>query len=99
MYVVRDIFKLKFGHFKPAKELLTEAMDKGLLPAPERKPRALSDFTGDSYRLIFEESYESLAEFENELTGSMQKPEWQQWYTKFKEHIESSSREILKTVN
>ena len=60
--------------------------------------KVFSDFTGDSYRLIFEEGYESLADYEKALTTGMAKPEWQAWYGNFKEHIVSSNREILKQI-
>ena len=97
-YLVRDIFKLKFGHFKDARQLLNEAMADDLLPTDAKNIRVLSDFTGDSYRLIFEEGFNSLQEFETSLTGSMKAEAWQQWYEKFKQHVESSHREILKQV-
>ena len=97
MYIVRDIFQLKFAHFKPAKALLEEAMKKDMMPKTKGN-RVLSDFTGNAYRLIFETSYDSLADFEKELGSDMAKPEWQDWYKKFVEHVESSHREILKTV-
>lgn len=51
MYIIRDIFRLRFGHYKEAKALLDEAYSKGLLP-DAKSSRILSDFTGDSYRLI-----------------------------------------------
>jgi hypothetical protein len=97
MYIVRDIFQLRFGAFKDSKALLDEAYSKGLLP-DAKSARVLSDFTGDSYRLIFEEGYDSLADYEKSLTGSMDKAEWKKWYEKFKQHIESSHREILKLL-
>ena len=97
MYIVRDIFQLRFGAFKDAKALLDEAYSKGLLP-DAKSARVLSDFTGDSYRLIFEEGHDSLADYEKSLTGSMDKQEWKKWYEKFKQHIESSHREILKLL-
>lgn len=97
MYIIRDIFQLRFGHFKEAKALLDEASSNGLLP-DARSSRILSDFTGDSYRLIFEEGFDTLADYERSLVESMDKTEWKKWYLKFKEHIESSHREILKTV-
>ena len=97
MYIVRDIFQLRFGAFKDAKALLDEAYSKGLLP-DAKSARVLSDFTGDSYRLIFEEGHDSLADYEKSLTGSMGTPEWKKWYEKFKQHIESSHREILKLL-
>lgn len=71
---------------------------KDLLPAKATQLRVLSDFTGDAYRLIFEEAFNTLAEYEQSLSGSMSTPEWQQWYVEFKQHIESSHREILKVV-
>ncbi len=97
MYIIRDIFRLRFGHYKEAKALLDEAYSKGLLP-DAKSSRILSDFTGDSYRLIFEEGYDSLSDYEKSLAESMDKSNWKKWYTKFKEHVESSHREILKVV-
>ncbi|HZV70600.1 MAG TPA: hypothetical protein VFG10_13695 [Saprospiraceae bacterium] len=97
MYIVRDIFQLRFGQYKDAKKLLDEAYSNGLLP-DARSSRILSDFTGDAYRLIFEEGYESLAEYEQSLSFSMSKPEWKKWYDRFKANVESSHREILKQI-
>jgi hypothetical protein len=97
MYIVRDVFQLRFGVYKEAKALLDEAYSKGLLP-DAKSARVLSDFTGDSYRLIFEEGHDSLAEYEKSLTESMGKTEWKKWYEKFKQHVQSSHREILKQV-
>ena len=97
MYIVRDIFYLKFGHFKDAKSLLDEAKGKNMLPDAQNL-RVLSDFTGDAYRLIMEEGYESLADYEKSLGESLNENEWQQWYEKFKPHVERSHREILKLI-
>ena len=97
MFIVRDIFHLKFGHYKNAKALLDEAMKSGMMPQA-KSSRVLSDFTGDSYRLIFEEGHDTLADYEKSLSGSMGADEWQQWYEKFKPHVERSHREILKEV-
>jgi len=97
MYIVRDIFYLKFGHYRPAKELLDEAFKKALLPDIPGS-RALTDFTGDAYRLIFELPFNSLAEYEQTLTGNLNQEAWQDWYKEFKTHVKSSYREILKQV-
>ncbi len=94
MFIVRDVFYLKFGAFRNAYQLLQKAKQDNIMPNGDA--RILSDFTGHSYRLIFENQYESLAAFETELSEGMKKSEWQQWYVNFKEHVESSSREILK---
>jgi hypothetical protein len=97
MYIIRDTFYLKFGHFKNANGLLDEFYKKGLAPV-EIKYRILSDFTGEAYRLIFEQSVDSLATYEESLKSVMAQAEWQTWYASFKEHIERSYREILKEI-
>ncbi len=97
MYIVRDIFQLRFGVYKDAKALLDEAYSKGLLP-DAKSARVLSDFTGDAYRLIFEEGYDSLSDYEQSLQQSMDKADWKKWYEKFKPLVVSSHREILKQV-
>jgi hypothetical protein len=97
MYIIRDIFQLRFGAFKDAKVLLEEAYSKGLLP-DARSARVLSDFTGDSYRLVFEEGYESLSDYERSLNESMKKAAWKKWYENFKQHVQASHREILKQL-
>jgi len=97
MYIVRDIFHLKFGHYKDAKALLDEAKNKNMLPNAQTL-RMLSDFTGDAYRLIMEVGYNSLADYEKTLTGGMNQSEWKDWYERFKPHVERSYREILKEV-
>lgn len=96
-FVIRDIFYLKFGHFKDAKKLLEEATQKSMLPEANQS-RILTDFTGDAYRLIFEEGYDNLGEYELSLNNSMRTNEWQDWYERFKPHVERSHREILKQI-
>lgn len=97
MYIVRDTMFLKFGHYREAKALLDEAQKKDLLPKAVSQ-RILSDFTGNSYRLILEEGFNSLAEYEEYLRAGMATYEWKQWYEQFKQHVERSEREILKEV-
>jgi hypothetical protein len=96
-YLTRDIFHLKYGHFKEVKALLDEAMKGELMPNAKMQ-RVFTDFTGDAYRLILEEGFDSLADYENAMNNGMRKPEWQQWYERFKPHVERSHREILKQV-
>ena len=97
MYIVRDIFHLKFGHYKDAKVLMDEAKSKNMFPEGQSM-RALTDFTGSSYRLIMEEGFNSLADYEKSMSSGMNEKEWQQWYERFKPLVESSYREILKQV-
>lgn len=96
-YVVRDIFKLKFGHFRPVKELFEEARDKELIPE-SKYTRVLTDFTGDAYRLILENGYDTLIDYEMAMSSGLSEEEWRKWYQRFMEHVESSHREILKEI-
>ncbi|TDD97782.1 hypothetical protein [Flavobacterium cellulosilyticum] len=98
MYIVREIFYLQFGRYKQAKVLLDEASKGGLMPQTSGN-RFLTDFTGKSYRLIFESSYASLAEFEKGLEKEMGTTDWKQWYEKFKACVSHSEREILKQIS
>jgi len=97
MYIVRDIFHLKFGHYRPVKALLDEAASKNMFKKFPME-RTLTDFTGKSYRLIFEAGFESLEAYEKSMIEEMSHPDWRGWYEKFCEHIESSEREILKLI-
>jgi hypothetical protein len=97
MYVVRDIFQLKFGHYREVKPLLDEAMNSRFLPQ-EPGARVLTDFTGRAYRLIFEQTIGSLSEYEKGLQQELSHPDWKTWYDKFKQHVEASEREILKQI-
>ena len=97
MYIVRDIFQLQFGHYKEAKKLLDEAYSHGYLP-DAKSARILTDFTGEAYRLIFEEGHDTLESYEKSLSQSIGKAEWQKWYEKFKPHVINSHREILKQI-
>lgn len=97
MYIVRDIFYLQFGHFKEAKALMEEAYSNGWLP-DSKGSRVLSDFTGHSYRLILEDGFDTLADYENQMVRVLNNPEWRTWYDRFKPFVVSSQREILKLV-
>lgn len=97
MYIVRDIFQLKFGHYRDVKVLLDEAASKKMF-AENPGNRVLTDFTGDAYRLILEQGFKSLEEYEKTLASDMGRPEWGSWYMRFKEHVERSHREILRQV-
>ena len=97
MYIVREIFRLKFGHYRDAKALVDEAFNKKMFPN-HGETRILSDFTGPSYRLIFEREYSALDDFEKALAIEMSGGNWNEWFHRFKQHVDSSEREILKIV-
>ncbi len=96
MFVVRDVFRLKFGKFKEARMLLQQAMKDGLFQ--NAGFRFYSDFTGDSYRLIFEVEFNDLHSYEQTLMQEMSTKPWQDWYAQFIPLIDSSNREILKKI-
>ena len=97
MYIVRDIFQLKFGHYKDVKALMDEAKAKSMFPEA-KSMRMLTDFTGDAYRFIMEVGFDTLGDYEKAITSDMGHADFQSWYTRFKEHTLSSHREILKVV-
>jgi predicted ester cyclase len=96
-FLVRDIFQLKFGQFREARKLMQEATEKNMFPESTQM-RVLTDFTGDSYRLIMEEGFDSLGEYELSLNSGLKTPDWQGWYDRFKPLVEKSHREILKQI-
>lgn len=97
MFVVREIFHLQFGKYKEAKALTDEAINTGILKF-NAGARILTDFTGGGYRLIFESSYASLADFESDLGRELNAELWKVWYEKFKPLVKASEREILKEI-
>ncbi len=98
MYIVRDIFNLKFGHYRDVKALLDSEQGKKLFSQMEGL-RILTDFTGDSYRMVWEMPFPSLAEYEKQLREEFAAEGWQEWYAKFKQYVNSSHREILKQMS
>ena len=96
MILVRNVFKVKFGKSKDAvsawKEILTLARRLGFTA---KSNRVLTDLVGDFYTVVFENTFESLADFENGAKGMMSNPEWQAAYAKIVAVTESGYREIF----
>ena len=78
MFIIRDNFHLKLGMYKDAKLLMDEEYERKMLPESQGI-RVLSDFTGDFYRLMLEDSYKSLSKYETSLTSEFTQAEWQAW--------------------
>jgi hypothetical protein len=98
MIIVRNIFNLKFGKAKDAKALLKEGLEISK-KFGFGKTRALTDLTGDSYRLILESEWKSLSDWENSMKEGMGASDWQKWYQKFIPLVDSASRELLNIVD
>ena len=98
MIVVREVFQLKYGKARDAKQLLKEAMPmfKKYITYPMR---LLTDLVGPAYILVMESEHESLAAFETSLKSELGEEEWRTWYQKFIPLVESSRREIFTIVD
>lgn len=75
-YLVRDIFYLKFGRYREgSKKMVDKAVEKGMLPETQ-STCMYTGFTGDSYRLIFEDGHQSLENYETSLNRELQGHGW-----------------------
>lgn len=97
MIVIRDVFHLKFGKAKEAKELMKNFVSV-IKKYDKTQRRILTDYTGKSYRLIMESVYSNLSEYETSLNNTLGNDEWRKIYEKFIPLVESADREILKEV-
>ncbi len=99
MLLVRNVFRLKYGHAKPALAAMKESRDMMKRAGINSPVRILTDVTGPAYTLVLENTYPSLQEFEAEGKQVMSNPEFSTWYhDKFVAHVESGYREILTVV-
>ncbi|MDB5228086.1 MAG: hypothetical protein JWN78_2279 [Bacteroidota bacterium] len=95
MILIRQVFRLKFGKAKEVKTLMQES--KKLMDERDLKnSRAMFDLTGPAYTLVMEFTSDSLSQWESEMNNmnSTNNKEWGEWYQKFSQLVESSSREI-----
>lgn len=97
MILVRDVFQLKFGKARDAKELWKEGFkeNKQLAEVPHR---ILTDLTGKAYTIVLEMTFENLGQYEESLKKALSTPEWKNWYAQFVPLVESSYREIFTVV-
>lgn len=99
MLVVRNIFRLKYGHAKPAIAAMKEAQAMMKRAGINSPVRLMADVVGPAYTLVLENSYQSLQEFEAEGKQVMGNAEWGAWYhDKVVPHVESGYREIFNVV-
>jgi hypothetical protein len=98
MILVRNVFQLKFGQARPAVTLWKEGIQIAKRVRPKESPRLLTDITGSSYTVVLENTYESLADFEQSARALMGDDDWQGWYQKLIPLVESGRREIFTIV-
>ena len=97
MIVVRDTFYLKFGKAREAKALLS-GFNEIRKKYDNTPSRFLTDFTGESYRLVLESTFTDLGTYESTLKSHFGRDEWRHWYDKFIPLVNRSEREILTLV-
>jgi hypothetical protein len=96
MIVVRDIFQVKFGKMKEAKEVWKD-MAK-VFPADARGTyRLLTDLTGRYYTLVMENTHKSMADWESSMS-QMSDAAMGALYQKFSALVDSGKREIFTIV-
>ncbi len=95
MYIVRDIFQLRFGVYKEAKACWMMLMGKAYYQ--KRNHQGYYQILQEMLTVLFlKKDMILLSEYEKSLGESMGKAAWKKWYEKFKQHVASSHREILK---
>ncbi|MFL5575079.1 MAG: NIPSNAP family protein [Gemmatimonadaceae bacterium] len=98
MIVVRNVFRLKFGKARDAVALWQEGMEMMRRKGRFRETRLMTDVASDFYTLVFENSYDSLADLEREMQSTMADPDWKAMYQRFVPLAESGYREIFTLV-
>ena len=98
MFIVRDIFQLKFGQSKEATALWKQGVTH-IASKAKGGARLLTDVAGAPYyTIILESTWESLSQWEQATKGVRSDPEWQKWYQKVVALTESGRREILSII-
>ena len=98
MFVVRDIFQVKFGQSKEATALWKQGVAQ-IASKAKGGARLLTDVAGAPYyTIILESTWDSLGQWEQATKGVRADPEWQKWYQKVVALTESGRREILSII-
>jgi hypothetical protein len=99
MILVRNVFRLKFGHAKEALSTWKEGQAIAEKAGFGGRYRLLTDLAGpDFYTLVLEGTYQSLADFEQSTKALMSNPQWQAWYPRVIAVSQGGYREILNVV-
>ena len=99
MIVVRNVFRLKFGETREAVAAFREGFGHIQRMGISRAPaRLLTDLVSSFYTVVLEQTYESLADFENSAKILMADKDWKAWYQTVLPLVESGYREIFTIV-
>ncbi len=92
MILVRNIFQVKFGRMKEAKEVWKEMLTH--FPG-ESRPRLLTDLTGQYYTLVLETTYKDMGEYETLSQRDLATPAMGALYQKLVAFVDSGRREMF----
>lgn len=92
MYLVRQVFQVKFGHMDEVLATLKTISESGQQPTDNI--RILTDVTGKNFTLVFETKAESLDAYWENLQASFQEPEMAGQTNALMQYMESGHREI-----
>ena len=100
MVVVRNVFRLKFGKAREAIGYWKEGRSFMEKQKFGKGPiRILTDVAGSNfYTLVLENTFDSLADYEQSEARVLRNDEWRSRYQKFVPLVESGHREIFKVV-
>jgi hypothetical protein len=98
MILVRDIFQVKFGKMKDAKDIWKE-MFKAMPASAGNKPRLLTDLVGQYYTLVLESTFKDLSDYEAFSRQEMSAPGVGALYQKFVPLVDSGRREIFTIID
>ena len=92
MILVRNVFQIKFGRMKEAKEMWKEGIK---FVNPSNHPRLLTDLTGPFYTLVMETAHKDLQAMAVDMQGEVNQAAFGAWYQKFIPLVDSGSREMF----
>jgi hypothetical protein len=95
MILVRNIFQVKFGRMKEARELWKEGLK---FVSPSTRPRLLTDLTGPFYTLVMETTHKDMAALAADMQAEMDQAAFGAWYQKFIPLVDSGTREMFTIV-
>jgi hypothetical protein len=95
--LVREVFKLKIGKAKEAKELFKEAQKLG---KKYNYPmgRTMTDLTGPYYTFVWETEFKTLGDWESTMNNTTGQEEFGKWYQKFAALLEHGGRREIFTI-
>ena len=97
MIVVRNVFQLKFGKARDAKEAMKALIAINRKLGVSKEIRILTDVTGPFYTMVLEMAYSSLTELDREQ-AMMGDASWKDAYAKFVPLVRSGHREVFNVV-